>query len=624
MAKATDSETKKPRKRGTTVMGWLLLAMLVAGLGGFGVTNFGATGSAAVGSVGTSEITVKDYARAVRQQVDMLSQQIGTRIGVSEALAFGLDKQALANLVTRAALDNEAARAGISVGDATVAAEIRKQQSFQGLTGGFDRDTYKMALQQNGWTETEYETATRGDVARSILQGAVTGGFVAPQALTDALYRYVAERRGFSMIRMTEADLAAPLPAPTEDELKAYYDAHIDAFTKPESKRIDYALLLPDMIADAQPVDEAVVKKMYDDRIDEFVQPERRLVERLVYPDAAARDAAKASFDAGSTTFEALVEARGLTMDAVDMGDVSEKDLGAAGAAIFAAAEGAVIAADSDLGPALFRVNGILEGQETSFDAAKDELAAEIKMDAARRAIADKTEQIDDLLAGGETLADLAKEMGMEFATLDHVPGQQGTEPVEGYQAFRQAADAVKAGDFPEAIVLEDGGVVALEFKDTVPAAPIPFETAKDKVAEAWHRQALDKALSDRALEFKAKAEAGAALGTLGIVEVTSEIARDGFVEGAPKAFMTDLFALQPGDLKVIVEGDFVALVRLDAVHAAAEDGTDAEAMKAALAAQIEQAISADAMQGFAQALQDSVGIQLNESAINAVNTSLQ
>ena len=55
MAKATDSEDKKPRKRGTTVMGWLLLAMLVAGLGGFGVTNFGATGSAAIGSVGSSE-----------------------------------------------------------------------------------------------------------------------------------------------------------------------------------------------------------------------------------------------------------------------------------------------------------------------------------------------------------------------------------------------------------------------------------------------------------------------------------------------------------------------------------------------------------------------------------------
>ena len=35
------------------------------------------------------------------------------------------------------------------------------------------------------------------------------------------------------------------------------------------------------------------LKQMYEDRIDEFVVPERRLVERLVYPDQAAADAAR-------------------------------------------------------------------------------------------------------------------------------------------------------------------------------------------------------------------------------------------------------------------------------------------------------------------------------------------
>lgn len=623
MAKPAETEDKKPRKRGATVMGWLLLAMIVGGLGGFGVTSFG-SGVTAIGSVGATQISVNDYARAVRQEAAVFSQQIGAQIGVAEALAFGLDKQALANLVTRAALDNEAHRIGISAGDDSVAAEVMKQQSFQGLTGAFDRETYRLALQQNGWTETEYEAAVRADLARALLQGAVTGGFVAPPALTDAMYRHIAERRGFSMIRLGEADLATPLSDPTDDALKAHYDAHIDSFTRPEAKRIAYALLLPDMIAADQPVDDAVLRKLYDDRIAEFVQPERRLVERLVYPDAAARDAAKATLDAGTASFDSLVEARGLTLDAIDLGDISEADLGAAGPAVFAAAQGDVVAGDSSLGPALFRVNGVLEGQETSFEDAREDLAGEMKMDAARRAIADKVEQIDDLLAGGETLEDLAKEMGMTFSTLDHVQGQQGTEPVEGYQAFRQAADAVQDGDFPEAIVLEDGGVVALEFKEIVPAAPIPFDVARDKVAEDWRKTALAAALSDQALAFKAAAEGGAALGSLGIVDVTPEIARDGFVEGAPSSFMTTLFGMAPGDLKVVEDGEFVALVRLDAIHPAAETGEGADALRAALAGQIEQAFAEDAMQGFAGALQDAAGIQLDQAAITAVNTSLQ
>ncbi len=370
-------------------------------------------------------------------------------------------------------------------------------------------------------------------------------------------------------------------------------------------------------------MDEAALKKMYEDRIAEFVVPERRLVERLVYPDQAAADAARAKLDAG-TGFEALVAERGLTLDAVDLGDVSKEDLGAAGDAVFAAAEGAVIAAESDLGPALFRVNGILQGEETSFEEARELLAAEMQTDAARRLIGDKVEEIDDLLAGGAELKDLAAEMGMTYATLDHVPGQQGTDPIEGYTAFRTAADAVTAEDFPEAIVLDDGGVVALQFVETVPAAPIPFDEAREDVAADWRAAKLREALSARAIEIKAAVEGGAAIGSFGIVDTTPEISREGSIDGAPAALVEAAFQMAAGDVRVIEDGDFIAVLRLNDVLPAAETGDEAEALKAALSAQIEQALANDAMAAYSDALIDAAGVVLDQSAITAVNTSLQ
>jgi peptidyl-prolyl cis-trans isomerase D len=186
---------------------------------------------------------------------------------------------------------------------------------------------------------------------------------------------------------------------------------------------------LPDAIAADQPVDEAALKALYDERIDEFVVPERRLVERLVFPDQAAADAAKARLDAGRPVRDLVIE-RGLTLDAIDLGDVSQADLGAAGEAVFAATEGSTVAADSDLGPALYRVNGILAGEETTFDQARDLLASEMQTDAARRA--DRRQGRRDRRPSGRrdaTLKDLAKEAGMTFATVDHVPGQQGAAP---------------------------------------------------------------------------------------------------------------------------------------------------------------------------------------------------
>ncbi|MFN4352946.1 MAG: hypothetical protein ACK4F6_19285, partial [Hylemonella sp.] len=66
------------------------------------------------------------------------------------------------------------------------------------------------------------------------------------------------------------------------------------------------------------------------------------------------------------------------------------------------------------------------------------------------------------------------------------------------------AIEKASVGDFSEAILLEDGGLVALRMDETVPAAPIPLDEARDQVVEDWRKEALAKALSDRATEIKA------------------------------------------------------------------------------------------------------------------------
>jgi peptidyl-prolyl cis-trans isomerase D len=622
MAKPPETETRKPKSKAKEAAVWVVMGMVIIGLGGFGVTNFGG-GVTSIGRVGDTEISTNEYARAFQQQVAAFSQQVGQPITSQEAIAFGLDRQVLQGIITRTALDNEAHRVGLSVGDATVAAELTGMDAFKGTSGTFDREAYRFTLDRSNTSEAEYETNLRRDISRALLQGAVSGGFIAPGPMTETLYAWVAERRGFSMLRLGEADLTAPLPEPTDADLTTHYDANIASFTKPEAKRITYVSLLPESIAKDQPVDEQLLKEMYQDRIAEFVVPERRLVERLVYPDQAAADAAAARLTAGEA-FETLVTERGLTLDAIDLGDVAKDDLGPAGDAVFAlVGPGVTGAVPTDLGPAIFRVNGILTAEETTFDEARDTLAIEMQTDAARRTIADQVETVDDLLAGGASLEDLAKEVGMTLATLDHVPTQQGDAAIEGYPAFRTAADAVAKDDFPQAIVLEDGGLVALRLDEIVPAAPIPFDEAREAVAVAWRADALVKALAARAIEIKAALEGGTPIGSFGIVDVTPETARDGVVNGAPDTLLPAVFEMKEGDVRVIEADGFVAVVTLDRIMPAAKDGDDATAMREALGAQIEQAISADAFNAFTSALTAEAGIALDQAAINAVHSSL-
>jgi peptidyl-prolyl cis-trans isomerase D len=619
MAKPPQSEPVKKKGKGAGILVWTLMGLLVIGLGGFGVTNFGGS-VRSIGAVGERDISTTDYARALNQELAAFSAQIGQPVNLQQGIGFGIDKQVLQGLITRAALDDEAARIGVSVGDAAVAKELAGMKAFQGVTGKFDPETYRFALKQSNLTEAEFETSLRADVARSLLQGAIAGGFTAPAALTDTLYSYAAERRSFSLLKLDAVDLATQPPAPADAELKAFYDTNIATFTKPEARRITYIALLPDMIAADMPVDEAALKIVYDGRIDEFVQPERRLVERLVYPTEADAVAAKVRLDTGET-FEKLVEERGLTLEDVDMGDVGPDDLGAAADAVFALTEPGVVGPfASDLGPALFRMNAILPAQEIGFDEAKGTLTGEAQLDAARRAIADKLEAVDDALAGGATLEEVQAEQGMELVTFDYVPGAQSDDPLAGYEAFREAADKITEGDFPEAIGLDDGGLVAMRLDEIVPPAPIPFTEAKDKVAAVWTADALTKALSAQAVKVKAEVEAGASLGAYGIVRVAPEIPRTGFFEAAPEGLLTTVFQMAPNEIRVIEAKDFVGVVRLDTIAPATAEGEDATAMKSALSAQIEQAISQDAFAAFTNALTAKSGITLDQNAINAVH----
>lgn len=621
MTKDTETDSPKRKRRGTSVMAWVLMAMVVGGLGGYGVTNYGSA-KMSIGTVGDREIDANRYFRALRAEMNAMGQQLGTQIDLPAAQGLGIDARVRQSLVTTAALDNEAARIGLSMGDARVAQDIAGMDAFKGASGSFDAETYKFTLKQNNLTQAEFETGIREDLSRALLTGAVSGGFLAPATATDTLHAFIAERRALSILSLTEYALKTPLAAPDDAALKAYYDANIAAFTAPEAKRITYAALLPEDLAATMPVDEGELRALYDSRKDEYLKPERRLVERLVFASEDEAKAAKARLDAGES-FDALVEERGLKLMDIDLGDVSKAELGAAGDGVFAlTAPGVAGPLPSDLGPALYRMNAVLAAQETTFEQAKADLTTEYQMDAARRAIADKVEAIDDALAGGATLEDLAKEQGMTLATIDF--SAKSDEKIAGYPAFREAATKVQEGDFAEGVQLDDGGLVALRLDEIVPATPIPFEETREAVTEGWRKDALHKALLARAEEIKTEVAAGANIGAYGIIDQAPEIARDGFVEGVPSTLLPAAFKLKKGEVGVVETPDYVGLVQVDDVMPAAADDADAKALKTAIAAQIEQGMAQDAFQLFSAGLAAQAGITINQAAIDAVHAQMR
>lgn len=604
---------------GKTAM-WIVVGLLFIGLGGFGAVNLSGN-IRTIGSVGDKPIAVDTYARQIQQELRAISQQTGSPMSFAQAQQLGLDRAVLQRITRERALDHEATQLGLSIGDETLRDRILEIPAFQGVDGSFDREGYAQALRSAGLNENDFEVSLREEAARQLLQGAILSGVEMPAAYAETLVAYVSEQRDFTWVLFR--DEAEDAPAPTETELRAYFDANADSFVLPATKKVTYAWLNPTDILDQVEIPQEELRAEYEARADQYNQPERRLVERLVFADQQAADQAAAALEVGGTSFEALVQERGLQLSDVDLGDVRLESLGAAGTLVFEAEVGSVVGpAPSTLGPALFRVNAVLPEQIVTFEEAEPELRDAIATDRAIRLVESQAEDFDNRLAGGNTIEQLAEQTEMVLGQLDWTV--DSTDGIAAYEAFREVAATVTEGDFPKIEQLDDGGVFAVRLDETLPERSATYEDVTEEVITRWTAEQTVARLMVEAEAAKAALEAGTSLEDQELdARVETDQTRNAFLVNTPRGFTAEVFEMEVGDVRILEGTDTVVLVRLDAITPAA-DSAEATALVTQLRAQQNQALARGLFDVFADDTLLRAGQNIDPRAVNAVNVNFQ
>lgn len=601
---------------------WILMGLLIIGLAGFGATSLSGT-ARSVATVGEKEVSTDAYLRNLRTEINAFAAQAGRAVPLSEAQAIGLDRQVLAQLITARGLDNEAAVISLSVGDEVVAEQLLQVPSFQSADGSFNREAYSFALRNQGLSESEFEEQLRDDTARTILQSALVAGNTLPDTYVDTLLAYTGETRDFTWARLTGSNLQTGLPEPSEADLQAYYEDNIASYTLPELRDITYAWITPEMIVDTVDVDEDAMRAAYDERFDEFNLPERRLVERLVFNTDA--DAADALTRLGPDfTFEDLVIERGLALSDVDMGDVTPEMLDGAGDDVFAAETGAVVGPlPSNLGPALYRINAVLDAQNTSFDDARPDLRGELALDRARRVIETLAQSIDDELAAGATLEEIADTTEARIGQIDWFPGADGE--IAAYDAFREAARQLDEGDFPEVMQLGDGGIFAMRLNRIQPPAPQAIEDVIDQVSQGWDTREQTAQLMVQAEELAVTLTGGATFEDVALTPQTeTDLGRNAQLADLTPGLLRAVFEMDIGDIRAIAGIGEVVVLRLDGINAVDRSDADIEMLAQALRNQAANSVAEDLFRAFATDVQRRAGVEVNQPAINAVHAVIQ
>ncbi len=501
------------RKKKTGILVWIIMGLLVLGLGGFGLTGaFQTTGATKIATVGDQEVTADRFIIGLQQDLRRASQQLNQNITLDQARLLGIDQTSLRRQITLAALANESDRLSLSVGNASVRDALLANPAFQVSEGIFSEATYDLVLRQQNMTRPEFEDLLRSDETLKLVNTAISGGIGPQGTAARILMDFIGETRNLSYATIDESVLTTPTPPPDEPAIIAYYDANPDAFTTPEIRKITYAQLTPEIVANSIDIPESDIQAYYDAQSAQFNSPAQRIVDRLVFTNIEDATTSRQRLDAGTATFQDIADEFNQPLHQVQLGAVRATQLSEPAAAeIFGTDEPGLFGPlESADGPALYRVNATMAAQNVPLDDARDAIRASLSSEQAKTRMQTDIGNIDDLIAGGASIEDLAKETDMQLGSIDY--SVQATDPITADAAFATEALAAEVGQERDLVELANGGIFALRVDKIIPARLLPLSEARDQAIAGATAAATIARVQAYTEELKAQIDAGADL----------------------------------------------------------------------------------------------------------------
>ena len=595
---------------------WILLGFLFVGLIGFGTGNLSGN-IKTIGKIGETEITVNQYVRALQTELRNTSQQFGQQLTLQQLQAFGIQQQVLARLVTDKLLENEASKLSLSVDDKTVRDNIVSLNVFKGPDGNFNQAAYNFALENAGYTSTEFEEEIRAETARNILSQSILSGNMTNKLQAELLASFLLEERSFNIQILNPGNISFTVEDPSDEQLEGFLETNVDDYTVPESKAITYAVLQPEMLIDIVESDDSILEKIYDEKKQEYNKPEQRTVERLSFLNMDEANSVMAEVTKSLTDFDKLLLDRNLSDEDVLYGTFTEEQLLEGKKQVFTGNVGEVVGpVETDLGPVIFRIREIIPAKTTSFEEAKPELDKEYKLSEAIKLIDERIEDSQNLLAAGGTLEELNKEIG--FSVENILFNSEANIPILENKIFFDTAQTAKVNDFPEIKELSNGGLFALRVDQTVDARQKDIDEVRTELTTAWQKQELQNKLDEVAEDMLIKHQ------YKGKILNFNKITRDKVLPELPENIVEEAFNLSTGEGTVISGDEESFILRLKNVSNADLSSDTAKLLVSQLKNQISNSLSADLFESFANMVRVNSKLDLNEQAVNAVHSSLQ
>lgn len=620
------------------ILALIMIAFIVTGVGtpGGGLVG-GGPGTDAVATVGGRAITTTEINRRAQQALKSArEQQPSLTMGQFLAAVGGLGP-IVEQTVGATVLTEWGKRHGITASERLIGGEIGKIAAFHGPTGEFSQEVMNGVLAQQRITFASLHDDIRDDLVRRQLLTPIMAGTRAPESVLRMYSQLVIDQRQ-GAIGVIAAKPEGP--APTDQEVSDFYKAHIAHYSLPERRVLRYALIGPDTVVPAAPTD-AEIAAQYKADAAKYAASETRTIQRVVLPDQNAANAFATKLAKGTPFALAATEA-GLAPADIAVGAVTHDAFaGTDGKALADAAfalpkVGNTAPVKSALGWAIAHVEAITSVSARSLAQATPDIKTALAKKKADDALADMIGKVQDSASDGAAFNEIVAKNKLQVVTTPALlpngaaPGDPNFKPDATVTALLKAAADATPDDEPTVENIDPTHAALLSVASVVPAAPVPLDQIKPRVATDLQMQRAAEKAHALAQTILAKVKGGQPLATALVAAGLEppkpialnqlELSRAGQNVPAP---IRVLFRLAPGkaDLVQGPDGSWF-IVKLDQILPG--NPQFLPMVMASTRTELQRSLGDEYAQQFANAARDEVKVKRNPQALATLDQQLR
>ncbi len=607
------------------MFGFLIISFAIWGVGDI----FRGYGRNEVAKVGKTEIGLEEMRTAYQNEIQNLIRQQRRQISPEMARAAGLDRQVLSRLLTEATLDQTARGMRLAVSDDTIRNLIFDDQTFRDAAGQFSAARFNELLRTNGYTEQSYVALQRSTILRQQISEMVVSGFSAPLALQEVGNRLRNEKRAITFARMP-ASAAGEIAAPSEDQLKSFFNDRKIAFRAPEYRTAAILSITAETLADPSKVTDEEAKARYEaTKAQRFTSVETRTVQQIPFPNIEEAQAAKAKIDGGET-FDEIATERNVAFNDLTLGTFTREQMidPAVGEAAFALDQGGVSApVKGAFGTVLLRVTKVDAAHVRPFEEVVAEVKQELATTRAAAQVTDLHDKIEDQRASAKPLAEIATELNLKLRTAGPMnaglgkPDGSREEALPGGDPTLQAIFRSDVGVDNEAIRLpRDTGYVWFDVTKIDPARERSFDEVKAEVETQWRADETATKLSAKARELVERLDKGesfdAVAASAGLtIETAADLGRQDQRPELPGTVVAQVFGTTAGKSNSAAGTDGGRILfKVDSATVAPYVRTTQEAGN--FERLLSSSVSEDILLQYVAKRQAELGVSINDAAV--------